>query len=310
MTGTSRPRISSGTSTTIPNLIIVGSVGIDGTISDFSNTPGNACLRSGNACRERLMNRFMVAPGELILLPDGQGGFVRRSGTSFAAPIVSGAIALLHDRWPWLAQHPREIDRHHLPVRAGPGAPGVDPVYGHGLLDIAASQSPLNYNNLQFYEVRNGVITPRTAAELRATGVSTTFETDGVYFNLYEPIGDTFRDFSIPMSSLLTGKVRTSTGALEYFQRFAQRGLTDWINGGSAGFTDMRDDRHAERRRPAAQRRRRQSAGAWPPASRSDQRAYRAADQRRRQRPRFHRRLRQRRVVAERPARTCAFVRS
>ena len=63
---------------------------------------------AATSCRERLMDRFIVAPGELILLPDGQGGFVRRSGTSFAAPLVSGAIALLHDRWPWLANYPDE----------------------------------------------------------------------------------------------------------------------------------------------------------------------------------------------------------
>jgi hypothetical protein len=180
----------------------------------------------------------MVAPGELILLPDGQGGFVRRSGTSFAAPLVSGAIALLHDRWPWLAQHPDESVDIILQSATDLGAPGVDPVYGHGLLNVAASQSPLNYNNLQFYEVHNGVMTHRAIGELRATGARTTWEADGVYLHLYEPIGSTFRDFSVPMSSHLVGKVRTLTGAYEFYQRFAQRGLTDWLGGGN-GFTDM-----------------------------------------------------------------------
>ena len=221
-----------------PNLIIVGSVRSDGTISAFSNTPGNACLTTYGVCREKLMNRFMVAPGELILLPDGQGGFVRRSGTSFAAPLVSGAIALLHDRWPWLASHPEESVDIMLQSATDLGAPGVDAVYGHGLLNVAASQSPLNYNNLQFYEVRNGVMTARTAAEMRATGVKSTWEADGVYLRLFEPIGSTFRDFNIPMSSHLVGQVRTMTGAYEFYQRFAQRGLTDWLGGGN-GFTDM-----------------------------------------------------------------------
>ena len=221
-----------------PHLIIVGSVQINGTISTFTNTPGTACLTSSNVCREPLMNRFIVAPGELILVPDGQGGFVRRTGTSFAAPIVSGAIALLHDRWPWLTRYPTETVDIILQSARDLGAPGVDPVYGHGLLDIQASQSPLNYNNLQYYEVRNGVMTARPAADLRAAGVQTTWETDGVYFHLYEPIGSTFRDFTVPMSSHLVGQVRTLNGGLEYFQRFAQGGLTDWI-GGASSFTDM-----------------------------------------------------------------------
>jgi hypothetical protein len=222
------------------NMILVGSVNVNGNISSFSNRPGTACLTdAAGVCQQLLMDRFMVAPGELILLPDGNGGFVRRSGTSFSAPLVSGAITLLHDRWPWLAQHPQETVQIMLQSARDLGDPGVDPVYGHGMLDVTASQSPLDYNNLQFYEVRDGVITARTAAELQGSGIDTTWDTDGVYFHLYEPIGGTFRDFTVPMSSLLSGEVRTQTGAMEYFQRFAQRGLTDFINaGGTTTFAD------------------------------------------------------------------------
>ncbi len=222
-----------------PNLIIVGSVRVDGTISSFSNTPGTACLLNGEVCQQRLMERFIVAPGELMLVPDGQGGFVRRSGTSFAAPLVSGAITLLHDRWPWLARYPGETVDIILRSARDLGAPGTDPIYGRGLLDVGASQSPLNFNNLRFYEVRNGTMTLRSAAEVRAAGVQTTWEAEGVYFHLYEPIGNTFRDFTVPVSSLLVGQVGTLTGASEYFQQFIRSRLTDWIAGGSSGFTDV-----------------------------------------------------------------------
>ena len=220
-----------------PNLIIVGSVRSDGQISSFSNTPGTACLMQADTCREMLMNRFIVAPGELILVPDGQGGFVRRSGTSFAAPLVSGAITLLHDRWTWLTRYPRETVDIILRSARDLGAPGVDPVYGHGLLDVAASQAPLNFNNLLFYEVRNGVITYIPAADVRAAGVDSTWEADGVFFYMYEPIGRTFRDFAVPVSSLLAGTVRTAAGD-QYFQQFVTGRMIDWINDGSSGFTD------------------------------------------------------------------------
>ena len=78
----------------------------------------------------------MVAPGELILVSDGQGGVTRQIGTSFAAPLVSGAIALLHDRWPWLSNFPVETANIILNSAKDLGAPGVDAVYGHGLLDV------------------------------------------------------------------------------------------------------------------------------------------------------------------------------
>ena len=96
--------------TPINNLIMVGSVGPTGQISSFSNTPGNACVTELGFCAEqnKLMYHFVVAPGELILVSDGHGGVTRMSGTSFAAPLVTGAVALLQDRWPWLAQHAPE----------------------------------------------------------------------------------------------------------------------------------------------------------------------------------------------------------
>jgi subtilisin family serine protease len=221
-----------------PALLLVGSADVNGVISTFSNRPGSACLLNGTQCQDRLMDFFLVAPGELILLPDGNGGFVRRSGTSFAAPLVSGAITLLHDRWPWLAKYPKETVNIILDSARDLGDPGTDPVYGRGMLDVAASQSPLNFNALRFYEVKNGVQTEVSAANVQAGGLKTSWEADGVYFHLFETIGNTHRDFSVPLSSALVGQVTTLGGSSEYFQRFIEQRLKDWIKG-SAGFSDV-----------------------------------------------------------------------
>ena len=233
---------------TDPNLIVVGSVDPSGQISSFSNTPGTSCLLSWGSCNEanRLWNRFIVAPGELILVSDGRGGFVRRSGTSFAAPLVSGAIALLHDRWPWLAQHPDETVDIILRSAKDLGAPGVDAVYGHGMLDVRASQSPLNFNNLAFYEVNNGVISSRTAQSIRADGVKSSWEANGVFFALFETIGDTRRDFLVPLSSRLVGQKLSIGGYSEYFHSYLTNRFVDWIKTGrlagapaTASFSDV-----------------------------------------------------------------------
>jgi Subtilase family len=228
-----------------PAMIIVGSVNPHGEISSFSNRPGTACLLNGiysySTCSEqnRLKYRFIVAPGEAILVSDGAGNLVRRSGTSFAAPLVSGAVALLHGRWPWLANYDQESIDIILKSATDLGSSGPDEVYGMGLLNVQASQSPLNFNNLVFYESKNGVITQRTASAVRAGGVKSTWQADNVFMYMFEPIGRTQRDFVIPLSSNLIGQKSSAGGSLEYFQSYLTTRFTDWIRTGQfTGFTD------------------------------------------------------------------------
>ena len=230
------------------HFLLVGSVDPAGTISSFSNRPGNACLLDDGECASgsrlagggKLMNRFITAPGELLLVSDGLGGTVRRSGTSFSAPLVSGAIALLHDRWPWLAKDPGASVEIILRSARDAGAPGVDPVYGAGVLDVTASQSPLDFNALAIYKVQRGVMIRQSAARLRSRGVRAAWGAKGVYFTLFEKVNNSYRDFVVPMSSQLSGSVKTAFGGKEEFQHFLTQRLTDFINKTDSGqFTDV-----------------------------------------------------------------------
>ena len=226
---------ASGTS-----FLLVGSVAPNGTISSFSNTPGEACLLTNGVCTGQnalLMNRFIVAPGELILVDDGFGGTVRRSGTSFAAPLVSGAIALLHDRWPWLAQHPDESVDIILRSARDLGAPGVDPVYGVGMLDVMASQSPLDFNALSFTMYQRKWFgykaSTMSAQSLLTMGVPSWWETSNVFFTLFEPVGDTYRDFAVPMSTYTKGKSTNALGGgYQRLQDFLSDRFARWILSG------------------------------------------------------------------------------
>ena len=223
-----------------PNLIVVGSVGPNGQISSFSNTPGTACLTDGGACNpgNELKNRFIVAPGELILVSDDTGGVKRVSGTSFAAPLVSGAIALLHYRWPWLSTKPAETVQIILQSAKHLGDPGVNGTYGVGELDVTASQSPLSFDNLSWasaskYDdrVKNYV----SAATVRQPTMLATWEATGQAFYAFENIGTTYRDFAIPLSSKLTGLLtKSADGSNQMYQSFLASRLTDWIKAGAS----------------------------------------------------------------------------
>jgi hypothetical protein len=237
-----------------PNLLIVGSVGADGTISNFSNRPGESCLvdtaSTSGACVEanKLKYRFITAPGELILVSDGAGGLSRQTGTSLAAPLVSGAIALLQTRWPWLASYPNETAQIILKSATPKGTnPGADAVYGAGELNILASQSPLNWGSLEYHSVVDGhasaTATPVSGVVTQVrTGTQASWNTSKLYFTAIEKIGATTRDFQIPLASSLVGQSVTTNAGSQLFQSYLSTGLKGWVAAG-AKFTGDSDEK-------------------------------------------------------------------
>ena len=108
--------------------IVVGALGQDDQIASFSNHAGGA------------KDAFIVAPGTLVRTTYVGGREGTLSGTSIAAPIVSGAAALILDAAPYLT--PEQVVSLLLNTAEDLGDPGVDAIYGHGLLDLDAALSP------------------------------------------------------------------------------------------------------------------------------------------------------------------------
>ncbi len=121
------------------NVIIAGSVNENGDFSDFSNRAGSDASSFLSARGERIC--CVYEDGELFVeTVDGQE-FVRLfSGTSFAAPQVAGAVALLAQAFPNLTA--QEITEILLDSARDAGESGVDSVFGTGILDIAAAFEP------------------------------------------------------------------------------------------------------------------------------------------------------------------------
>lgn len=109
-------------------VISVGSVDSNNVISSFSNRAGIS------------QNHFLVAPGEGIAALATNGSVLNQSGTSFAAPLVAGAAALLKQNAPHLTGN--EIATILLTTARDLGAAGVDDIYGHGLLDVENALTP------------------------------------------------------------------------------------------------------------------------------------------------------------------------
>ena len=118
----------------INNVIFVGAADQSGNIASWSNRPGG-----------QYKNQFIVAPGDYI-----SGGFAltdddygHMSGTSMAAPIVTGVVAILHDHWGHLKGNPSATAGIIFDSAIDKGAKGVDPVYGHGMLNVRGIFEPI-----------------------------------------------------------------------------------------------------------------------------------------------------------------------
>ncbi|MDN5251336.1 S8 family peptidase [Betaproteobacteria bacterium LSUCC0117] len=84
------------------------------------------------------------------------GGYGTADGTSFAAPHVAGAIALLKQQFPNLT--PQQLVTLILSTATDLGATGTDPVYGVGMLNLSAATTPhgtLNLSGLSGLRVGN-----------------------------------------------------------------------------------------------------------------------------------------------------------
>ena len=130
--------------------IVVGSVDKNGNMSSYSNTAG---LQK---------DFFMVAPGgnistsELIYTTKPGDTYGYTYGTSFAAPMVTGAFALLAQKYPFLTG--AQIRDILFSTATDLGAVGVDDVFGHGALNIVKAMQPigtLNVKTTQFSTSKN-----------------------------------------------------------------------------------------------------------------------------------------------------------
>jgi hypothetical protein len=109
-------------------VLIAGATNATQMLADFSNKAGNASAF------------YLTALGVAVRANDNQNMPFLWSGTSFSAPVISGAIALLAQAFPTLTA--AQIVDLLLRTTTDLGAAGVDSTYGHGELNLAKAFAP------------------------------------------------------------------------------------------------------------------------------------------------------------------------
>lgn len=132
------------TADAIQRLILVGSVSSMSTKSSFSNVPGGGGFVGIGSAQSSYASRWIVAPGEGILAPyatAGTNAWAAWTGTSMAAPMVSGSLALLQSAWPILKTRGTAASLL-LSTAKDLGNAGNDSIYGTGLVNLTAAFQP------------------------------------------------------------------------------------------------------------------------------------------------------------------------
>ncbi|MEE8371402.1 MAG: S8 family serine peptidase, partial [Sphingomonadales bacterium] len=127
-------------------LITVGAVNrANETMTWFA--PDGTTVRTANKAGAA-QDHFLVAPSDVIMVKqDGTTTTFRRPGTSNSAPHVAGVAALLAQAFPNLTG--QEIGQILLATAIDLGAPGPDPIFGMGLVNITGAMAPIGTTTVQ-----------------------------------------------------------------------------------------------------------------------------------------------------------------
>lgn len=177
--------------------IVVGSVDSNNVLSTFSNKAGVT------------KTNYLVAPGENIIGMSStvNNGYMMGSGTSYSTPIVTGSLNLMAQKWPHL--NGRQHSQILFDTATDLGAPGIDDIYGNGLLNLTDAFNPVG-----------SIVIPASISVFNNNGQSvsgTSLVTSSALASLqsFEPLNNTIgldvynRDFTLNMTSTISSTYRS-----------------------------------------------------------------------------------------------------
>jgi len=182
-------------------LVLDGRMLVAGNWNTSSNTISGA--KSGHVCKDysndtcndtyRTSDFYILAPGMSVNSTYNDGSYKTMSGTSMAAPVVTGAVSIVHQLWPYMQG---ENIAQVLLQTADKTISGYNVnTHGQGLLDLDKATRPIGNLGISLTG-RTGTTTP----------LSGTISVDGIesaVVSSVSAIDDFDRDFSVDLSSMV-----------------------------------------------------------------------------------------------------------
>ena len=159
------PRLPAAFPAFFPDLrgqvVAVTAVGSDGRITSYAN-PCGALPSNWNRQRDG-RHYCLAAPGGDSLDPfwvagPANGFYTKETGTSFAAPMVAGAFAILKEQFAGNLND-KQIIHRLMDTASRDGEYNQESVYGAGLLDLFSATSPVGVRGISGAgDINNGIV--------------------------------------------------------------------------------------------------------------------------------------------------------
>jgi hypothetical protein len=212
------------------NLILDGQMIIVGSYdrgNQYGNKAGTVCATyADGACQDaaKIKDFYILADGYMVDSTKSGGGYTNMTGTSMAAPVVSGSIAVLHQMWPHMkGKHLVQLVlvTAKKDVRNSYGENIYDDdLHGQGILDMDAATRPVGATGIPTSGRTDGGVSS-VAGGANVSGVAAgqiTALTNVMVLDSFE------RDFYIDLSGMVgtdidtrTASVAEKMGAVNYF---------------------------------------------------------------------------------------------
>ena len=212
------------------NLILDGQMIIVGSYdrgNQYGNKAGTVCATYvGDTCQDaaKIKDFYILADGYMVDSTKSGGGYTNMTGTSMAAPVVSGAIAVLHQMWPHmkgkhLVQLVLVTAKEEVLNSYGQNVYDEN-VHGQGMLDMDRATRPVGATGIPTSGRTNGGVSS-VAGGANVSGVAASQMqalTSVMVLDSFE------RDFYIDLTGMVGSDIDTRTasvaeqmGAVNYF---------------------------------------------------------------------------------------------
>ena len=186
-------------------MLVVGSYDIaNKKISGFSNKAGTICTTyTDGECKDaaKISDYYILAPGTGIYSTSKNGNYVHMSGTSMAAPAVTGALAVVHQMWP----HMKGKNLVKLLTQTADktiASYSVD-IHGQGLLDLDKATQPVGATGIPTSGRTNGNVSS-TSGYIAGSSGNISQLANVMVLDSFE------RDFYVDMSNTYTVDTRAN----------------------------------------------------------------------------------------------------